>query len=59
LQEEVDVPFVKIKLTVIADGSATDAELTRLAEEVSKYCPLSKLFKQAGTVIEESWSKKG
>lgn len=58
LQEEIDVPFTKIKLTVLADGSASDAELTKLAEEVSKYCPLSKLFKQAGTVIEESWGQK-
>lgn len=58
LQEEIDVPFVKIKLTVKADGTATEAELARLAEEVSKYCPLSKLFKQAGTEIEESWVRK-
>lgn len=58
LQEEIDVPFTKIKLTVLADGSASQPELTKLAEEVSKYCPLSKLFKQAGTEIEESWSQK-
>lgn len=58
LQEEIDLPFTKIKLTVLADGSASDVELTKLAEEVSKYCPLSKLFKQAGTEIEESWSRK-
>lgn len=58
LQEEIDLPFTKIKLTVLADGSASDVQLTKLAEEVSKYCPLSKLFKQAGTEIEESWSRK-
>lgn len=55
LQEEIDIPFTKIKLTVLADGSASEAELIKLAEEVSKYCPLSKLYKQAGTVIEENW----
>lgn len=58
LQEEIDVPFTKIKLTVLADGAASQAELTKLAEEVSKYCPLLKLFKQGGTEIEESWSQK-
>lgn len=58
LQDEIDLPFIKIKLTVLADGSASEAELTKLAEEVSKYCPLSKLFKQAGTEIEEIWSPK-
>lgn len=58
LQEEIEVPFTKIKLTVLADGSASEAELSKLAEEVSKYCPLSKLFKQAGTEIEEIWGQK-
>ena len=58
LSEEIDRPFVKIKLTVEADGDITDRELGRLAAEVSKYCPLSKLFKQAGTDIEEIWRAK-
>lgn len=58
LQEEIDVPFTKIKLTVLADGTASETELSKLAEEVSKYCPLSKLFKQGGTKIEENWGKK-
>lgn len=58
LQEEIDIPFSKIKLTILADGSASEAELAKLGEEVSKYCPLSKLFKQAGTEIEEIWGRK-
>ncbi|AKI01923.1 putative redox protein, regulator of disulfide bond formation [Hoeflea sp. IMCC20628] len=58
LMEEVDVPFTKIILTVEADGSASEADLQRLAEEVAKYCPVSKLFRQAGTQIEEIWKKK-
>ena len=58
LIEEIDVPFVKILLTVEADGSASEADLQRLAEEVAKYCPVLKLFRQAGTEIEEIWKKK-
>ncbi|MGJ8572246.1 MAG: OsmC family protein [Hoeflea sp.] len=58
LTEEVDVPFKKITLTVEADGSASDADLQRVAQEVAKYCPVSKLFRQAGTEIEEIWKKK-
>ncbi len=57
LSEEIDVPFTKIKLNVKSDGSATADELQSVATEVGKYCPLSKLFRQAGTVIEEDWSK--
>ena len=57
LSEEIDVPFTKIVLNVKSDGSATAGELQSVAAEVGKYCPLSKLFRQAGTVIEENWAK--
>lgn len=55
LAEEVDVPFQKIKMDVTYDGTATQADIDRLQTEVAKYCPLSKVFKAAGTVIEEVW----
>ncbi|MEM7259963.1 MAG: OsmC family protein [Pseudomonadota bacterium] len=55
LAESIDVPFQKIVLSVKANGSATSEELQQVATEVAKYCPLSKLFRQAGTVIEETW----
>jgi len=57
LSEEIDVPFTKIVLNVKSDGPATEIELQSVATEVGKYCPLSKLFRQAGTVIEENWTK--
>jgi len=57
LSEEIDVPFTKIKLNVKSDGDATADELQSVATEVGKYCPLAKLFRQAGTVIEENWTK--
>jgi len=50
LSEEIDLPFPKLVLTVTSGGSATDAELQQVAAEVNKYCPISKLFKQAGAV---------
>ena len=57
LQEDVDVPFERIELTVVSDGTANDAELAQVAGEVAKFCPLSKLFRQAGTEIIEDWRK--
>ena len=57
LSEEIDVPFTKINLHVKSDGAASDDELQSVAVEVGKYCPLSKLFRQAGTVVEEHWEK--
>jgi putative redox protein len=58
LVEEIDVPFVKIILTVLSDGPASDQDLQNVANETAKFCPLSKLFKQAGTEIEEFWTTK-
>ena len=55
LTEEIAVPFQRIELTVEADGDVSDADLARLNAEVMKYCPVSKLFRQAGTEIVETW----
>ena len=59
LEEEIDVPFRQIELTVRSGGGATDEELQRVAAEVRKYCPLSKLFTAAGTEITEIWQVAG
>ena len=55
LSEEVDVPFERISLKVETSERVDDDDLGRLADEVAKYCPLSKLFKEAGTEILEEW----
>jgi len=57
LAEEVDVPFEEIDLVVVSDGTATQDELNAVAIEVAKYCPLAKLFRGAGTIINEDWRK--
>ncbi len=55
LSDEIDVPFEQIDLTVVSDGTATQEQLNEVAAEVAKYCPLSKLFRQSGTVINGDW----
>lgn len=57
LAEEIAVPFVKVVQTVVADGSASEEELLKVAEETAKFCPLSKLFEEAGTTLETQWRK--
>jgi uncharacterized OsmC-like protein len=57
LVEEVEVPFKAIRLEVTADGAASDAELARVAEETEKYCPISKLYENAGTDLTVTWRK--
>ncbi|MCF2906647.1 OsmC family protein [Octadecabacter sp. CECT 8868] len=59
LIEELDNPFEKIELTIIADGPASEEELAQVAEETAKYCAVSKLFLSAGTVINQDWQKAG
>jgi uncharacterized OsmC-like protein len=55
LSEEIDLPFKKINLKIQSSAVISEDNLDRVAAEVSKYCPLAKLFRQAGTIIEEDW----
>ena len=55
LMEEVDQPFTKIAIKIETDGSATQQQLDAVAIEVARYCPIAKLFRAAGTEIEEEW----
>lgn len=57
LMEEVDVPFTAIRLNVTADGPASEDELARVGAETDKFCPISKLYQQAGTDLTVNWRK--
>ncbi len=59
LLEEIDLPFPKIHLKIESDGSASQPQIEAVAKEVSRYCPISKLFRAAGTNIEEEWIAAG
>ena len=55
LQDEVEIPFPAATLTVRCSAPLSEADLARLAAEVEKYCPISKLFKHAGTNLQTHW----
>ncbi|WP_299614121.1 OsmC family protein [uncultured Tateyamaria sp.] len=57
MEEEIDVPFPEITLTVNCNGPASQAELTRVGEETAKYCAIAKLFDAAGTDLTVNWVK--
>ena len=57
LVEEIEVPFVAIRLTVSADGPASQADLDRVAVETDKFCPLAKLYRNSGTDLTTTWVK--
>ena len=58
LEKEIELPFKAIRLAVSASGSASDEDLARVAAETEKYCAVSKMYKNAGTEVEVSWTKK-
>ncbi|MDA7425309.1 OsmC family protein [Thalassococcus lentus] len=57
MEEEIDVPFPKITLTVNCHTPATQEDLTRVGVETAKYCAIAKLFSQAGTDLVVDWVK--
>ncbi len=56
LTEEIAVPFPKIVLTINVSTDATDEEMEKVRTELPMYCPVSKVIREAGTVIEEIWN---
>ena len=56
LAEEGSVPFPRIVLTINLRTGASEAEMEKVKTELPKFCPVSKLIREAGTVIEEVWN---
>lgn len=56
LEEEIEVPFPKIVLRIDVRTGASDAEMDKVKTELPMYCPVSKVIREAGTVIEEVWN---
>ena len=56
LMEEVEVPFVAIRLDVVSDGPASQDELDQVATETAKYCAISKMYENSGTKVTINWS---
>jgi uncharacterized OsmC-like protein len=56
LQEEVAVPFPKIRLFVDVVTDADEARMAAVQRELAMFCPVSKVIRAAGTEIEEVWT---
>ncbi|PYG33040.1 OsmC family protein [Pelagimonas varians] len=57
MEEEIDLPFPSITLTVRSDGPATAEDIALVGEETAKYCAIAKLFKAAGSDLTVNWIK--
>jgi uncharacterized OsmC-like protein len=58
MEEEIDIPFPAITLTVNCNTAASQEDLTAVGLETAKYCAIAKLFEAAGTDLTVDWVKK-
>lgn len=56
LVEDVQVPFPEIKMTVDVTTAASEAEIEELANDLRKYCAISRIIRESGTNIIEVWN---
>ncbi|MEL7126346.1 MAG: OsmC family protein [Pseudomonadota bacterium] len=57
MEEEIDLPFPEITLTVNCDSPASQDEISQVGAETAKYCAIAKLFEAAGTDLTVNWVK--
>ncbi len=56
--EEIETPFPKIRLTIHVTTGASEADLEKVKADLRRFCPVAKVFRNAGTEIEEVWDVK-
>lgn len=57
MEEEIDVPFPAITLTVNCATASSQEDLDLVGRETAKYCAIAKLFEAAGTDLTVNWEK--
>jgi len=55
LQEEIDVPFPEVNMTIAVKTDATAEQMETIKSDLGKYCPIAKVIRAAGTPINETW----
>jgi uncharacterized OsmC-like protein len=56
MEDEIDVPFPQMDVNVTVKTNASEEDIARVKEGLAKYCPLSKVIKGSGTVLNENWT---
>jgi len=55
LEQEIDVPFPEVTLTITMKSDASEEQLGNIKRDLQKFCPIAKVIRQAGTQIHEVW----
>ena len=57
LIQEVEVPFPEITLDIEISTNASESNLVKVQKQLAMYCPVAKVIRNAGTKINENWTK--
>ena len=55
LEKDVEIPLARVNLVIELTTDADAQAIAALKSDLAKFCPISKILRQAGTVIEEDW----
>ncbi|MBT3990773.1 MAG: OsmC family protein [Rhodospirillaceae bacterium] len=55
MKEEVGLPFSEIRLTINVKSDASAKQIAKVSEDLGKYCPVAKMFRQTGCNVVEDW----
>lgn len=56
LAEEINLPFPEMTLKVNLTTTADEASIEKVKTDLARFCPISKVLRQAGTIIHENWT---
>lgn len=56
LEEEIEIPFTKIKLYIDMTTEASEERVAAVQRELKMFCPVSKVIRASGTELEEIWA---
>lgn len=54
--EEINIPFPEITMFIDVQTDTDEQTLAKVKRELGMYCPVSKVFRQAGTKVNEVWN---
>lgn len=55
LLEEVEVPFPEILLNIEISTNASEIDINEAKKQLSMFCPIAKVIRNSGTIINENW----
>ena len=57
LVQEIDIPFPEVTLDITISTDASETDLDEVKKQLAMYCPIAKVIRNSGTVINENWNK--